>query len=319
LAGGGAILKRAHLRVSRYVEITPVLVRPLPKPEWKCFENNLRVDLVDREAFKFNHRLLGHPTLTLENLARALPLLPEDQVMYSKGLLSNGDDFEGTFKSKPKDRSLQQTIEEIRATNSYIMVRAPEAEVSFAGLKQDLLEDTESIIRERRVGKRAVDAELYMFIASPNSVTPFHIDRNSTFLMQFRGTKTVHVFPQWDERVVTARDTEAYIAFANTKLPWSPNIDALCTPFTFSPGEALHIPFVSGHHVRNGADDVSITMSIIFNTDQSVAWRDALAFNHKLRKVLSLVGAQPSAIGTSRWRDGAKAQLQRVWEQRRRR
>ena len=286
----------------------------MPNHDWKCFENNLRVDLVDREPFKFNHKLLGHPTLTIENIARALPLLPQNQVMYSKGLLNNGDDFEGTFKSKPKDRTLEQTIEEIRVTNSYIMVRAPEAEASFAGLKHDLLTDTESIIRELGVGTRAIEPELYMFIASPNSVTPFHIDRNSTFLMQFRGTKTVHVFPQWEERVVTAPNTEAYMAFANTKLPWSPDIDALGTAFDFSPGEALHIPFVSGHHVRNGADDVSISMSIIFNTDQSIAWRNALAFNHKLRKMLSSVGAQPSNVGASGWKDSAKAQLEMTWQ-----
>jgi hypothetical protein len=280
---------------------------------WKCFSQDLRPDLVDREAFKFGHKLLGHPALTLENLARALPLLPKEQVMYSKGLLQNGDDFEGTFKTKPKDRTLEETIEAIRVSASYIMVRAPEAEASFADLKRDLLSDTESIIQSRGIGTRAIDAELYLFIASPNSVTPFHIDRNSTFLMQFQGTKTVHVFPQWDERVVTAPDTEAYMAYANTKLPWSSDIDAIGTAFTFAPGEALHIPFVAGHHVRNGGDDVSISMSIIFNTDQSVAWRDALAFNYKLRKLMSRVGAEPAAVGAETKSDSTKAQLERTW------
>lgn len=281
--------------------------------KWKCFESSLRVDLVDREPFKFRHKLLGHPTLTLENMALALPLLPREQVMYSKSLLANGDDFEGAFKTKPRDRSLQQTIEEIRISNSYIMVKAPEGEASFAELKKDLLADTEAIIRERGVGTRAIDAELYLFIASPNSVTPFHIDRNSTFLMQFQGTKTVHVFPQWDERVVTAADTEAYMAYANTKLPWSDTIDALGTAFEFSPGEALHIPYVAGHHVRNGADDVSISMSIIFNTKQSVAWRNALTLNYRLRKILAKVGAQPAAVGSTTWKDSAKSQLEETW------
>jgi hypothetical protein len=280
----------------------------------RCFNDDLRVDLVDRAPFKFGHKLLGHQALTLENLSAVLPALPKEQVMYSKGLLQNGDDFEGTFKSKPKDRSLEQTIEEIRVSNSYIMVKAPEAHPSFAELKRELLADTEEIIRSRGIGTSAIDSELYLFIASPNSVTPFHIDRNSTFLMQFQGTKTVHVYEQWDERVVTAPDTEAYMAYANTKLPWSSEIDALGTAFVFSPGEALHIPFVSGHHVRNGADDVSISMSIIFNTDESVAWRDALAFNYKLRKMLNKVGAEPATVGGGSWKDSTKAQLERTWQ-----
>lgn len=280
----------------------------------RCFNERFQIDLVDRAPFKFGHKLLGHPALTLANLGVALPALPANQVMYSQGLLRNGDDFERTFKQKPKDRTLEQTIEEIRVSDAFIMVRAPEAHASFAALKRELLADTEEIIKARGIGTKAIDAELYLFIASPNSVTPFHIDRNSTFLMQFQGTKTVHVFDQWDERVVSAPASEAYMAFANTKLPWSSEIDALGTPFVFSPGEALHIPFVSGHHVRNGADDVSISMSIIFNTDQSMEWRNALAFNHRLRKMLATLRAEPTAVGGGSWRDSTKAQLERTWQ-----
>ncbi len=277
----------------------------------KCFNESLRIDQVDREAFRFGHNLLGHPALSLENLARVLPALPQPNVMYSKGLLMNGDDFESTFRKRPEDRSLEQTIEEIRTGNSYIMVKSPELAPSFQSLYQDLLADVNSIVRERRISREAIDPQLYLFIASPDSVTPFHIDRNSTFLMQFRGTKHVHVFPQWDERVVSAPDTELYMAYTSTKLPWSSAIDAMGTDFEFKPGEALHIPFVAGHHVRNGSDDVSISMSIIFNTDENLEWKNALAFNHSLRKVMGRVGAKPNAVGSSPKMDAAKARMYR--------
>lgn len=274
-----------------------------------CFADDLDNTLLDKQPFKFHHQLMGHPALSLDNLARVLPTLPQQQVMYSKGLLDVGADFESTFSKKPKDRSLEETIESIRTTDSYIMVRSPEADPSFADLYRALCSEVSALMKQRGVGTMPVDAQLYLFIASPNSVTPFHIDRYSTFLMQFRGSKTVTVAMPWDDRVVSQPDREAYVIRQNTKLPWTEQIDQLSTPFQFSPGEALHIPFVAGHHVRNGPEDVSISMSIIFNTDESMRWRDALSFNHVLRKQLRRVGMQPSKVGQSAWRDAVKSSL----------
>jgi len=272
-----------------------------------CFADDLDNTLLDQQPFKFHHQLMGHPALSLDNLARVLPTLPQQQVMYSKGLLDVGADFESTFSKKPKDRSLEETIESIRTTDSYIMVRSPEADPSFADLYRALCSEVSALMKQRGVGTMPVDAQLYLFIASPNSVTPFHIDRYSTFLMQFRGSKQVTVSRPWDPRVVTPKDTEDYMAYVNTRLPWSPEKDAYATAFEFQPGDALHIPFMAGHHVRNGADDVSISMSIIFNTAQSTAWRHALNFNQRARKVLCRVGLGLNPVGSAPARDRAKA------------
>lgn len=278
----------------------------------QCFEDGAVFEQFDREAFKFPHKLMGHPALSLENLARVIPALPPRRVMYSMGRLKESDDFEGTFSRKPAGRSIEETIENIRVSDSYVMVSGPEIDPSFAPLHRELIGDVESLMRRHGVGTEAIDPQLYLFIASPNSVTPFHIDRYSTFLMQFRGSKEVTVFPQWDERVVSAVQREAYVSYANTRLSWSQETDALGTRFAFQPGEALHIPFVAGHHVRNGPDDVSISMSIIFNTRQSMAWRRALNFNHASRRVLGRFGLAPAPIGGQAWRDSAKSGLWQV-------
>ena len=274
-----------------------------------CFSGRIDVAKLDRSAFKFEHRLLGHPALSLENLARVIPALPKDRVMYSRGLLDNGADFETTFRHRPVGRTLEETIESIRASDSYVMVRSPECAPSFADLHRQLIGDVEKIMKARGVGTVAYGAQLYLFIASPNAVTPFHIDRNSTFLLQFRGSKVVSVFPQWDSRVVSDEDREAYVAHARTQLPWDASKDAAATRFRFEPGEALHIPFVAGHHVRNGSEDVSISMSIIFNTREGSAWARALNFNHRVRPAMKRFGLAPAPVGTSRWRDRGKARL----------
>lgn len=275
-----------------------------------CFEDTHDLDLMDKDGFKFKHKLMGHPALSLENLAVVLPRL-QDRVVYSSDLLSVSDDFEGKFKQRSTDKTIEEVIDTIRTGNSYIMVNSPEADDSFKELHSMLLGDVEALMQRLGLGKKAIDSKLFLFIASPNSVTPFHIDRYSTFLLQFRGSKQFSIFPQWNEKSVSSQNREAYVAYANTKLPFNAEIDALGTCYDFAPGEALHIPFIAGHHVKNGADDVSISMSIIFNTEQSMAWRRALRFNFTARKWLSRFGMEPHQVGQAPIRDKIKA---KAWD-----
>jgi hypothetical protein len=279
----------------------------------RCFEDSVDASLVDRGSFVCGHKLMGHPALSLESLCRVLPRLPPGQVMYATRRLATEDNFEKTFKQRPLDRSVAETIETIRESDSYIMVNSPQVDESFADIYQDLIHDVQALMWERGVGDKAISPKLYLFIASPNSVTPFHIDRYSTFLMQFRGSKWVTVSDPWDERVVTSPDRENYVSYVSTQLPWTPEKDGVSTRYWFEPGQALHIPFVAGHHVHNGPDDVSISMSIIFNTPQTVDWRDALNFNQRARKVLRRVGLGPGPVGVNPDRDATKAKLWRTW------
>jgi hypothetical protein len=271
-----------------------------------CFEAGIDTSLLDRDSFLFRHRLCGHPALTLENLGRVIPKLPKRDVYYSSGTLREGDNLDVAHIEYPNGLSIEQTMEQIRTSRSYVMVRSPESDPSFRELYRDLLSDVEFLIRTRGTGSHARDPKLYLFIASPGSITPFHIDRYSTFLLQFSGTKTVSVFPPWDERVTSAQAVEDYVLRQGKGPDWEKADRSLARDFTFCPGDALHIPFVAGHYVRNGDDAVSISMSIIFNTDQTIRQIRAMSFNQKLSRALRTVGMRPQPVGQSPTRDAAK-------------
>lgn len=276
----------------------------------RCFDPSVDGHELDREPFKFHHQLMGHPALELENLAKVIPSLPDEYVKYSKGLMRNGDDFENCNVHHRSQMSLAETIECMRTSDSYVMVRSPQIHESFQPVFRDLSGDVDHLLRQM-FGQRErllIRPQLYLFIASPSSHTPFHIDRNSTMLLQFRGSKQVALFPPWEPRVVADADREAYAAYNNTKLPWSDARDAFGKRFDFKPGEGLHIPFIAGHYVQNGDDDVSISMSIIFNTPESQAQLDALQFNHKVRGL----GWAPSPVGHSAGKDQFKSLLWRA-------
>jgi len=273
----------------------------------KCFVDDATFELQDKVAFKLRHQLQGHPSLSLENMCRFIPALPQNHVYYSKGLLQTGDNFDRAPEDHPNGLSIEETIETMRTSNSYIMVRQPEVDPSFVEFQRDLIDDLKVLIKRRGWGDHVVNPKLYLFISSPNSVTPFHIDRASNFLMQIRGSKTVTVFPPWDERVVTAAETESRMAYEQNPL-WKPQSEVLGTPFHFEPGDALHIPFVAGHHVKNGPEDVSISLSVFFNHRQTSERIRALLFNHRVRPALSKLGLAPTPVGQSAWRDSLKSQ-----------
>ena len=263
---------------------------------FRCLDDDAGELALDRRASVCRHRLLEHPALSLENLTRAIPALPKGQVFHSNGRLQFGDNFDRAHIEHRPELGLQAALEQLRTTDAYIMVRQPESDASFRPLLEDLKQDVEALVGMAGVAHGIDDAMLYLFIASPGSVTPFHIDRYSTLLLQFRGNKQVTVFPPWDARVVSDEDTEHFFAKTGQRPAWRPEAEALGTTFDFSPGEALHIPFVSGHHVRNGDDDISISLSIIFNTPQTRALIRALAFNHLTRPLMRRVGLRPRRV-----------------------
>jgi Cupin-like domain len=275
----------------------------------KCFSEPFEYDAIDRYPFEFRHQLLGHPALGLENLARMLPALPSDQVFYSKGLSDLGINFDRAHVDHPNGMSIEQTIESIRTSNSYIAVSKPEMDPSFKELFRDITEDVSAIVRRRGTGTQALEPTLWLFIASPGAITPFHCDRYSNFLMQFRGSKEVAIFKPWNDEVISPEDCEAWVARTNRPPTWRPEADRFAHKYHFKPGEAAHIPFVAGHYVKNGSEDVSITLSYFFHTEDTLRMSRALTVNHRLRSRLQRLGMQPTPIGRSRGRDRFKADV----------
>ena len=273
-----------------------------------CFADDVRPDLFDREPFLFRHQLLGHPALDLSNLTRMIPTLPDWQVHYSSGRLQQSDNFETAHRDHANGMSIEETIDTLRTSNSYIMIREPDRDGSFHPLYRELMKDVRGLLAARGAGGRANDPKMYLFISSPDSVTPFHIDRYTNFLLQFQGSKRISVFPQWAPEVMTSDVRESLVAYSGMRPLWRPELETLGTTYDFLPGDALHIPFVAGHHVRNGPDEVSISLSLFFKTDENLMWTDAMVFNDHLRRRL---GLKPNGVGTHRWRDTAKASLWR--------
>ncbi len=269
----------------------------------KCLKGEIDPKNLDRKPFGFNHNLANHPALTFENLSKVITWLPEEKVMFSKGLNDVKKDFEHVLVEGKKAFDLNEVIDTIRTGSAYIAVRNPELHPSFKELFQGICDDVGTFMKSNGTGEKPLEPMLWLFIASPGAVTPFHFDRYSNFIMQIRGSKELAVFPPRVEEIISSKDLEAYMDAKPSFPEWTEEKDKLAYKFNFKGGEAVHIPFTSGHYVKNGLDDISITISVFYHSNETDQWSRAMKFNNRLRRL----GVTPMAIGNSPVVDSFKA------------
>ena len=143
--------------------------------------------------------------------------------------------------------------------------------------------------------------EGFIFITSPGSVTPYHTDPEHNFLLQIRGSKTVHIFDGKDRSIISEEELEAFHSGGHRNLKFKDEYQAKAKSFVLQPGDGLHFPVNDPHWVKNG-DAVSISFSITFRSP--VSKRNARLYfaNNQLRKM----GIPPTPPGRSAWRDVTK-------------
>jgi hypothetical protein len=123
--------------------------------------------------------------------------------------------------------------------------------------------------------------------------------------LQIRGTKEVTVFKPWDSEVVTQEEQEAHIAYEGDAIRWRPAHASRGQAFHCTPGDALHMPFISPHHVKNGSE-LSITLSIFFNDTRTRQQVAASQFNHHMRRSLGALSWKPTPVGQHHTLDSIK-------------
>ena len=60
----------------------------------------------------------------------------------------------------------------------------------------------------------------FIFVSSPNAVTPYHFDPEHNILLQLRGTKVMTQFPAGDTRFAPDETHEGYHTGGHRNLVW---------------------------------------------------------------------------------------------------
>jgi len=248
-------------------------------------------------ATKLGHGLAGHALLTLEALAGLAERMPADRVEYNLGKLPLGVRPEDTPSN---GLTLGETIRTIETNGSWAVLKNVERDADYGALLDRALAELAPIV-ERETGPM-LHREAFIFLSSPGSVTPFHMDPEHNILLQIRGEKTMTVFPAGDEELVPAVQSEAFHAGGHRNLDWRDAFRDRGMAVTLLPGDAIHVPVKAPHFVENGPV-VSVSLSVTWRSDRSVAEGELHSLNGLLRRrrlPVGRIGARPEAQGMRR-------------------
>lgn len=254
------------------------------------------------EPHKLAHALASHELLSIEALAELGESLPEASVEYNKGDLPVGIDPE---EVEENGLSIGETIRHVAECSSWAVLKNIEQNSEYEQLLLRLLAELKPLI-EDKTGDM-LRPQGFVFVSSPNAVTPYHFDPEHNILMQLRGSKVMTQFPAGDPFYAPDETHEGYHTGGHRNLVWDDDFAQGGREFSLLAGEALFVPVMAPHHVRNGPEP-SISLSITWRSDWSFAEADARALNHHLRKL----GLSPRAPGRFPANNRGKAVIYRA-------
>jgi hypothetical protein len=134
-------------------------------------------------------------------------------------------------------------------------------------------------------------------------VTPYHIDRECSWLFQIHGRKTISIFDRNDREVLPEVEIEKFFARDNNAAIYKPEYADRATVFELRPGRGVHIPVNAPHWVQNGPE-VSVSLNINFH------YRDALGADvYRANYWLRRMGLVPVPPQRSLIRDSIKRNI----------
>jgi hypothetical protein len=250
---------------------------------------------------KLAHRLAGHKLLTLEALVELGKRLPRASVEYNAGDLPYGVDPDEVSHT---GLSVEDTIRGIEECGSWMVLKNVDQDPAYKALLEEALGELAGVIEP--VSGEMLCKVGFIFVSSPGAVTPFHLDPEHNVLLQIRGSKTIMIVPG-DETVVPAEKHEAYHVGGHRNVPWQDDYEARGHKFELAPGDAVHVPLMWPHWVKNGPEP-SISFSITWKSDWVYEEADARGMNHLLRKW----GVEPASPAPFPRRNPAKAYAYRA-------
>ncbi len=256
-----------------------------------------------REPFLIGHRLSSHPLFQVDRLLELARSLPARCIEYNAGELPISIEHAQTPLN---GLSAEETIRRIAECKSWLVLKYVEQDAEYGALLDQCLAEVRP--HSEPIAPGMCGAQAFIFLTSPHSVTPYHIDPEHNFLLQIRGSKQVHLYDGRNRDLLTEEQLENFYSDRGRNMAFQPWFDDHAWVNELKPGLGLHFPVTYPHWVQNG-DEVSISFSITFRTPDLDRRRTLYHLNADLRQR----GWKPCPIGRRPWRDAALFNACRVW------
>ena len=203
---------------------------------------------------EFAHHLHTDDRLTLQAVADLADRLPRQSVICDVAdqalLVPEGGPPRGALP-RPGD-----VIRGIQDANAWLTLLNIEADPAYADLMNSLLDELEPGMRARQGRMRHRVG--FIFVSSPNSVTPAHFDIEHSLLMQVSGAKTVS-FGCFASEADRRHEVERYWDGSHGRIE---SLPPELASYPLTPGRGVYIPPIAPHWVHNGpAISLSVTLT----------------------------------------------------------
>ncbi len=240
------------------------------------------------------HRLVEHPLLQLDALVDLGKRLEAKGCVrtHSSGA-GPGTPFNSAPRLHPNRMSAVDTLRGIRDAKAWMSLLNVQADPIYRTLVGEVLNRLKPGIDRLDPGMCYRGG--WIFITSPNTVTPFHFDKEHNFILQVSGHKTLYV---WDHRDTVAASEQARGRFHarhdRDLLNWDEALRERAQVFHLEPGAGVYMPSTSPHMVEN-SDEPSVTISFTYYTDATR--RNSLL--HRAHERMRGWGFEPPTVGTN--------------------
>lgn len=250
------------------------------------------------EPFPIRHHLVGHRLLTLDALAELTGRLDRDRVEYNSGKLQPDQRPEDV---PAIDLAPAEIVRRIETADAWMVLKNVETIPEYRALIAGFLDDAARALGCHDAADAGMrDFQGFIFVASANAVTPFHIDYEENFFVHLAGDKAMHVFDNRDRTLVSEADLEVYPG-KHRNLRYLGDFEERAQVFEMKPGDGLFLPYTWPHWVRTGSGH-AISMAITWKSRRDVRLNNLYFANAVMRKM----GLPQPAPGRHRWYDGTK-------------
>ncbi|HEY2550982.1 MAG TPA: hypothetical protein VGI64_10445 [Streptosporangiaceae bacterium] len=253
-----------------------------------------------QQPAQFTHLLHEDERLALPSIADLADRLPRRSVICDTAaqplLVPEGGPPRGAL-DRPGD-----VIRDIENANAWLTLLNIEEDPAYADLMNSSLDELEPRMMGRQ-GKM-LNRVGFIFVSSPNSVTPAHFDIEHSLLMQVSGAKKVS-FGRFNTVADRRHEVERYWDGSHGR------IEALPTElasYDLTPGLGVYIPPVAPHWVHNGPA-ISLSVTLTYFTAATERENLVEAFNARARPL----HMHPRPPGHSAAADAAKVGAMRAW------
>ncbi len=248
------------------------------------------------------HDFQAHPAMQLPALAAAAKeLYKTGQCRFLKQGATQASEFKHDSSSHD-GRDIDEVFRRLEEPGSWLALYNVETHPQYRQFLAEVMESVRELVEKEQPGIFRING--FVFISSPPSVTPFHIDRENNFWLQIAGRKTMSVWDNTDRVVVSASDAEKFIVGGSlTGVKLKDGSQERSHDFDVGPGDGVYFPMTSPHMTRcdpgwvRPGDGVSISIGVCFYTEET----RRLAYVHAGNCALRKLGFSP------RWPDESPA------------